>query len=142
MKKLIVAFFTVILIASTMFIGCGDATSDPFDAPVQFTWTATGDDGTIGTAAQYDLRFSTDPAVLTGDWESAEIVSGLPAPQPSGTAESFSTTVLVETGIPYYFAIKAADEAGNWSPISNIKEVTFADVTAPAAIIDFDAQAE
>ena len=44
-------------------------------------------------------------------------------------------------GTTYYFAIKARDEMGNWSTISNLPfaTTTAGDTTPPASILDLTA---
>lgn len=93
---------------------------------VTLSWTATGGDSLIGTATSYDLRYSLDSALLVNNFEGASVVSGMPAPRPSGSAESFTVTNLASSTV-YYFAIKAEDGAGNRSGISNVvKRVSLA----------------
>jgi len=38
--------------------------------------------------------------------------------------------------VTYYFAAKVADEAGNWSAMSNVPTATTPDTKAPASISD------
>ncbi|MFQ5454773.1 MAG: FG-GAP-like repeat-containing protein [Nitrospirota bacterium] len=91
---------------------------------ITLTWTASGDDGDIGVASQYDLRLSLFPINDNGtDFDSAEIITGLPAPAPAGTTETFTVSGL-SPEITYYFAIKAIDNVGNVSPLSNIPQIT------------------
>ena len=85
---------------------------------VALGWTDTGDDGTVGTAAVVEIRMSASPISLS-NWDQASIVPGVPTPGPSGTPERFVVRGLVP-GATYYFALRAADEAGNWSGLSNI----------------------
>jgi chitodextrinase len=85
---------------------------------VRLTWTAVGDDSLTGRASQYDLRYSTS-AITAANFASATQATGLPAPAASGTTEHFTVTGL-QPGTTYWFAIKAADDAGNWSLISNV----------------------
>ncbi len=89
---------------------------------IQLTWTATGDDGTGGTASAYDVRYSTD-TITAANFDAATQATGVPSPKASGQAESFSVTGL-NANTPYYFAVKAADEAFNWSSISNVPTAT------------------
>ena len=84
---------------------------------VDLTWTAPGDDGDIGTASQYIIKYSTS-AITEANWSSAIDTSGEPTPQPAGTSQSFTVTGLTG-GETYYFAIKARDNADNISDISN-----------------------
>ena len=79
-------------------------------------WTATGDDGTGGTATSYDIRYSKLP-ITDGNFELASQAVGEPAPLTSGSAEEFSVGGL-DPDTFYYFAIKATDEAQNSSPMS------------------------
>ncbi len=94
---------------------------------VTLQWTAPGDDGGIGTSTSYDLRYSTAP-INASNFDSATPVAGLPAPSSAGTTESFTVSGLSANTI-YYFAIKAEDEAGNVSAISNIPSGTTLDIT-------------
>src|SRR5438477_20519 len=53
---------------------------------ITVNWTAPGDDGAVGTATAYDLRYSTS-SITEGNFASASQVSGEPAPAVAGTAE-------------------------------------------------------
>jgi hypothetical protein len=84
---------------------------------VTLGWTAPGNNGTIGRAVEYDLRYSLEE-VRDHNWEAATRVAGVPAPDTAGAAERFTVTGL-EAGQTYYFALKTADEVPNWSTASN-----------------------
>jgi hypothetical protein len=81
------------------------------------TWTAVGDDGSTGTATAYEIRYET-AEVNSANWDFAIKLSGIPQPKPAGENETFLVTGL-DQETTYYFAIKAADEVPNWSPVSN-----------------------
>ncbi|MBA3065916.1 N-acetylmuramoyl-L-alanine amidase [bacterium] len=92
---------------------------------IKLSWIAPGDDGIIGTASQYDIRYSTveawSPAVSTLTFADASLVSDFsPVPEPlaAGGAQSVTVTGLT-VGTTYYFAVKTADEIPNWSGLSN-----------------------
>jgi hypothetical protein len=85
---------------------------------VELTWTAPGDDGSVGQATQYNLRYSTT-ALSEQNWSSATEAGALPTPEPAGTEQSTTVTDL-EPKTQYYFGLKSADEAGNWSALSNV----------------------
>jgi hypothetical protein len=85
---------------------------------VILTWTAVGDDGNSGTAAGYDLRYSTG-LITSANWNSASQVSNEPAPKVSGGSESMTVSQLSD-GTTYYFVIRAIDESGNNSGLSNV----------------------
>jgi chitodextrinase len=98
-------------------------------------WTATGDDNYSGTASYYDIRYLDTNTLNDKTWNSAKEVAGEPSPKSSGTIEKFTVTGLLPE-ITYYFAIKAEDNSGNWSDISNIASAKTLDTTPPAAIAD------
>jgi len=134
MKRILTSFRCVLLILFVSLINCSDSPNEPDDSvlpdsisdleilsitknSVFLTWTATGDDGSEGTAASYDIRYSL-VQITENNWEQATIFADLPAPSPAGSTERFLGAGLSE-GQQYYFAIKAVDDAGNWSPMSN-----------------------
>jgi len=91
------------------------------DSSVTLAWTAPGDDGALGTASGYDLRYSLTPvgSDTVGWWNSAETFSGEPSPSLSGMSDSCAIhNLLPDT--TYYFVIKTADEVPNWSSFSNV----------------------
>lgn len=88
---------------------------------VALTWTATGDDGTTGTATSYQLVYSSAPI----DAYNIQYATVIPTyqPQASGSTECRATQAL-SPGMPYYFAVRAFDEASNVSPVSNNASAT------------------
>jgi len=94
------------------------ATTDPSSNTMGLTWTATGDDGAVGTANSYEVRYST--VVIDGtNWATATRAGNEPAPGPAGTSEAMEVRNL-NASTPYFFAVKAFDEWGNAGPLSNI----------------------
>jgi hypothetical protein len=109
-------------------------------APTSITlhWTAPGDDGSLGKATRYDLRYSTRPQT-TLSFTQAKAATGLPAPTPAGGQETYLLTGLASDST-YYIALKTADDAGNWSALSNVV-VRFAgvlDATGDSSAFAFD----
>lgn len=100
---------------------------------VTLSWTAPGDDGHAGTAAQYEVRVSTSP-IDAANFGSATLVAGPPAPLVAGTPQSMFVGGLQRL-TPYWAAIRTADERGNWSGISNVVSFTTSagDTIRPAA---------
>ena len=84
---------------------------------MDLSWTATGDDGMTGTASVYDLRYSTS-MIDSGNWGSATLVIGEPAPLVAGSSQSMTVTGL-NPSTTYYFAIRVRDES-LWSSLSNV----------------------
>jgi len=84
---------------------------------VNLTWTAPGDDGSVGQAQSYDLRYSTSP--ITGaNFGAATPVAAVPSPSVAGSAEAHTLGVL--GGSTFYFALKSTDDDSNVSAISNV----------------------
>ncbi len=123
--------------AATTSLAAGAVTA----TSVQLNWTSPGDDGITGTAAQYDIRYSTS-AITAANFELATTVTGAPTPAVAGTSQSVTVSGLIPN-TPYYFAMKTADEVPNWSGLSNVvlatTEAGTGDTTPPAAVTDLDA---
>ncbi len=85
---------------------------------VTVQWTAPGDDGVVGQATRYDLRYASTP-ITDQTFAAASVVPNVSVPRATGQAESFTVTGL-SSAATYYFALKTADEVPNWSPLSNI----------------------
>lgn len=104
------------------------------ETSVALRWNASGDDGGTGQATTFDVRYSTSP-VTEGNWSSATQANGEPAPGNPGTVHNFTVNGLSRQ-TTYYIAIRALDEVGNISPISNVIQIVTPDQTAPAAVND------
>jgi hypothetical protein len=102
---------------------------------VTLTWQAPGDDGVEGRAALYEIRSSPD-SLTDAAWDAATVVANPPSPGVAGQWEVLHVTGLALGS--WYFAIKASDEASNWSALSNSVTGVVADVVAPAAVTDLD----
>lgn len=87
---------------------------------VDVRWTASGDDGTTGTATSYQLRWATFP-IDAGNFSSANLVP-TGAPKPPGSDETASVTVPPNTAI--FLALIVVDEQFNESALSNVANVT------------------
>ena len=98
------------------------AASGPTPDSVTLTWTATGDDGGVGTAYLNDLRYST-ASITEGNWATATQATSEPLPQAAGSAETFTVTRLA-AATTYYFAVKTVDKVGNTGGLSNIASAT------------------
>jgi subtilisin family serine protease len=96
---------------------------------VKLRWSASGDDGAVGTAWSYDLRYALFP-IDAANFDQATAVGGTPKPASPGAHESFDVTGL-DPGTRYFFALRVRDNVGNASPLSNVISVR----TRPAAIV-------
>jgi hypothetical protein len=128
MKATLALFFLL------LFGACDDESTGPDDvtSPVRVTtltvvsagdslltlrWTAPGDDGGSGTAASYQIRRS--PSLITAaNFASATVVPNPPAPASGGTMQQFDVTGI-DTTVVTHFALRATDDAGNTSQVSN-----------------------
>ena len=111
------------------------ATSMISDQNLALIWTAPGDDGMSGQATAYDLRQSTSPLTDINFGSSTSIA--LTSPGASGSSQATVISGLTP-GATYYFAIKARDEAGNWSLLGNVIAVQMktADLVPPNSVPD------
>lgn len=105
-------------------------------ASVALAWTSPGDDGMTGTATLYDLRWSATP-FTPATFASATPVSPQPPTISGGLTQTYAKLGL-SPGTTYYFALRARDEAGNWSGVSNVLSATTLslDSIPPATITD------
>ncbi len=90
---------------------------------IDLTWTAPGDDGNIGTASAYIVRYNNIPILNETDWNNATDVDGEPIPGDPGTIEHMSAGGFVP-GQQFYLAIRTIDDANNLSGISNSPAAT------------------
>ncbi|HEX8699879.1 MAG TPA: hypothetical protein VF815_13635 [Myxococcaceae bacterium] len=86
---------------------------------VNVAWLAVGDDGNLGTAAEYDLRYATFPINNETDFAAATRFV-IPPPQAPGTAESVTVTG-VNLAVDHYFSLKVLDGAGNFSRSASVR---------------------
>jgi hypothetical protein len=89
---------------------------------VGIDWYAPGDNGAVGTATAYDVRYAT-ANISEATWGSAQQATGEPTPGSVGTYQYMGVSGLSSNTL-YYFAIKTVDEAGNWSALSNVVSAT------------------
>src|SRR5439155_805720 len=97
------------------------------------SWTAPGDDGGVGRATHYRIRYSRDP-ITADDFAGADSISG-PIPQPPGSIEVAGLVGLLPS-TRYYAAVEAVDDGGNAGAISNV--VTFVTSAAPILSVSDD----
>ncbi|WAM24863.1 lamin tail domain-containing protein [Myxococcus sp. NMCA1] len=90
---------------------------------VRLTWLATGDNGGVGNAARYELRYSAGPI----DPQSFALASEVPtaAPRAPGQAEEVIHALPPSQAATWYFALRVFDSANNGST------VVFASIEVP-----------
>jgi hypothetical protein len=110
------------------------------EGQILLTWTATGDDGAVGTASLYEIRASLNPITTLDQFNAAIHLANPPTPAPAGQQETFVATGLTPN-TKYYCRLRVFDEASNGSSMSaQVSEFSQVDVTSPAAITDMAAQ--
>jgi hypothetical protein len=105
---------------SALLAGLLAPTSAQADS-VSLNWTAPGDDGNVGRATSYEMRYSENPiaADTVAWWGAAASIGAMPPPLTAGSQESF-VVVGLGSGKTYYFVIRASDEVQNVSGFSNV----------------------
>jgi hypothetical protein len=97
-------------------------------------WYAPGDDSLTGKATAYDIRFDQSP-ITDSSWDSCDIAVQTLVPRDPTVGERFRLTGL-DSGVTYLVAIRAVDEVGNWSALSNVITVNEFDTLPPCTITD------
>ncbi len=105
----------------------------------KINFAATGDNGSVGTATAYAVRYSKAPINTQADFDAAcdaskVLFSTIGTPKASGTSDAVFVegpderdlsdpckfSPMIDGGSSgYYFAVEAVDAAGNASPLSN-----------------------
>lgn len=140
-----------LVIMVVLFPGCGDDLRSPFvpkdkiapssvtdlsvavegGTSIVLSWSAPSDEGPLGRASAYDIRYSTS-MISEESWMNASHVHGEPQPQGPGAPEQFTVPGLLPD-TSYYFALRALDSKANASDLSN---VVLLDVDPPSAVFD------
>lgn len=102
------------------------------------SWTAPGDDGRQGRALSYDLRYHAFE-INDLNWSVTHSVRPMPEPRTAGRRDSV-TVVGLEPETRYHLALKATDDAGLESALSN-RVTARTSVEAPEAPVALRAQA-
>jgi len=143
--KTVDKLFRVFAVVVVLIVCVGLYALSQMSGDVVLTWTATGDDDTVGTAAAYDLRESSIP-IDSSNFEQCRRILNMPVPKAFGSKESYTVTGLSAGW--HWFAIKARDNAVdslgnpayNWSKMSNVARKWIFKRSAPRAIDDLDTE--
>lgn len=84
-------------------------------------WSGSGDDGDLGSAVGYQIAVHSSP-LDENNWGAAVEATADISFDPENQRWATTVTALTE-GQKYYLGVKAVDEAGNYSSISNELEV-------------------
>jgi hypothetical protein len=111
------------------------ATGNPTSDSITLSWTAPGDDGDIGNANGYVVKYFASGEITESNWDSATNYIQSWTPSSPGSTENYVISGL-SPGTEYWFAIKAYDEVPNHSDISNSpSDTTISGPTLPEAPI-------
>lgn len=96
----------------------GLTVTDTGTTSAQLAWSAAGDDGDIGSARRYDVRYSAQPITTEAEWSAATKANV----SVNIAADSNEVTASIN-GLSFNFtgfvAVKAIDNVGNVGPMSN-----------------------
>lgn len=109
-------------------------TTELNDTLLELSWKATGDDGTVGTATTYDIRYSNVP-LNESIWLRATQIDNEPAPLPAGTEQRFQVKKPWHDR-EIFWGIKAIDESLNISDLSEVAVWSPRDEISPSRIVD------
>jgi fibronectin type III domain protein len=110
---------------------------------VVLDWTAPGDDGDVGQASTYEIRYSQS-LITINNYSQATICPTPPSPSTAGASQELVVSSLAP-GVEYFFTVRAYDDEGLISGLSNVPSATAksnpdpGDVTPPSAIADLAA---
>lgn len=83
---------------------------------LEVSWTASGDDGALGQAASYEVRYSTE-LITPANWDAA--TSGATGAS-TATGERLNADInSLSPDTVYHLAVRMSDEQGNRSLLSN-----------------------
>jgi hypothetical protein len=106
------------------------------DESVKLIWKATGDDGNFGSAVSYDIRYSNKLIDTELEFKNANSANNDIVPLFAGHVQSFLVRNL-EPETRYYFSIRAKDEMGKESKISNcVYATTFKEIKKQRITMD------
>jgi hypothetical protein len=130
-----------LLILSAMFLIAASCSAPVSQTPGQcarLIFKTTGDNGLSGCATAYDLRYSYD-TITTESFATATRLTVVKKPKCGGFVDTLIITDLPSDTL-IYFAMKVGDDAGNWSPVSNVPSFRTKDITFPLPITDLRAE--
>jgi len=91
-------------------------------------WTAPSDNGHLGAAVRYDLRYATVP-ITEQNFQYCPSLPNPPMALSAGSMQVYGVKGFDPMGI-YFFALKSVDDRGNWSALSNVVIHTPDDILA------------
>lgn len=94
------------------------ALTGDFQGQIKLFWTSPGDNNNTGTAEGYEIKYATY-IISSANYDSVtDIVSNPPSPLSAGNLQECIVQNL-QSDLTYWFALKAYDEADNYSFMSS-----------------------
>jgi len=122
-----------ILVTIFVLIFCfGGLSAGPVNTDIEIEFTHPGDDGIVGTAYQIEWRWTDDTLASWSDWN---MITDTITPQVALTLDTAYLSVEFPDNGYYWVAVRASDEAQNWTDICMIHEIFLPDQTGPSCII-------
>ncbi len=87
-------------------------------------WTAAGDDGFDGRAAEFDIRYSAAGVINDGNWAAATSLFGGWTPNYVDGGYTVDYLVNDPGAVPVWYAVRYRDAAGNTGVTSNNCQVS------------------
>jgi hypothetical protein len=108
----------LVMLALVSCAASAHAAKGPATSTITLEWTSPGDDGSVGTAFRYELRYSLSP-ISPANFFGATLATDVPRPSKPGHKERVKVRGL-EPAERYYFALRTIDDHDNWSGLSNV----------------------
>ena len=124
-------------------VGCSPAdlppgsltAGSPTSTTLTLSWIETGDDGSTGTPYLADVRYSTAGPITAANFAQATVANREPVPGAAGAPETFVVTGL-KPSTTYHFAMRIADEVGNYSGLHTATGTTEEGLWATSVVED------
>lgn len=108
-----------------------DLTASRVGAAVNLNWTAVGDDGLCGAAANYEMVVSPSPITTTAAFDDPTLTRrNLP-----GVGSRFPMSASQSETAARYYTLRVADEMGNRSPMASVLVAAAPQVTGTGAVV-------
>ncbi len=101
------------------------------NSSVTVSWTDSGDDSLTGNSATTEIRWA-NVAITDANWNTANVVSGVPSPGAPGTPHQITVGGLDRT-VDLWFAARARDDVNHVSTVPTSLFVVHVLDTAPPA---------
>ncbi len=119
------------LVTTFVLLFCFGAYAGPVQTEITMEFSHPGDDGTVGTAAKIEWRWTTDTLANWPDWI---LITDTITPQLALTLDTAFLAIEFPEDGTYWIAVTAKDEASNWTDICSVNEITLADEVGPSCI--------